>query len=218
MSYSLTYHLHSIRSQGECWYPFVDRWDKTVPSHHQEDCQAYHGPRQPVSDCADPATLLRTLKVFDSDPGLESKCGNWFQSIRMLTRTLDGNASFVIHLILLMKFIAAVLHSRESIWKWSRTSNVNAVCGLMKLAGNSLARRRSCVYWRVDLAQLHHQIDLVNIPVDDTIVIFDRYPFVVDSESADGWFPCINSLDPLERSRVDGLVSVLCCIDGQSSG
>jgi hypothetical protein len=42
-----------------------------------------------------------------------------------------------------MKFIAAVLHSNASIRKWSKTSNVNAVFGFLKLAGKSFDRRRS---------------------------------------------------------------------------
>ena len=57
--------------------------------------------------------------------------------------TSSGNASLLIWAILLIKFIAAVLHSRASRRKWSRTSNVNAIAGHWKLAGKSLAWR-SC--------------------------------------------------------------------------
>lgn len=65
------------------------------------------------------------------------------RSVGKRTGTFDGNASLVTRWILVMKFIAAVLHSNASIRKWSKTSNVNAVFGFLKLAGKSFDRRRS---------------------------------------------------------------------------
>ena len=85
--------------------------------------------------------------------------------MQLLTGTWDGKDSFVIRWILLMKFIVAVVHSSASIWKWSRTSNVNMVCGILKLARKSFARRSSCTYWSNDLVQLHHQTEHLDLTI-----------------------------------------------------
>ena len=99
--------------------------------------------------------------------------GTIIQWIGMLTGTWDRNASLVMRWILLMKFIADVLHSSASIWKWSRTSKVNTVWGFLKLAGKSLTRSRSWTYWSNDLAQWHHRTERLKIPVDDTTIRLD---------------------------------------------
>ena len=69
--------------------------------------------------------------------------------------------------------MAAVLHSRASTRKWSSTSNVNTVCGFLKLAGKSLARMRFRANWSDDLMQWHQRTDRLNIPLDDTTTSFD---------------------------------------------
>ena len=95
----------------------MDRQGKTALSYHLVVRPTDRGLRPPLSDCGDHAILSRPLKVPDSDPRLDCQCRNMFRLIGKPTGTLDGNASFVIRLILLMKLIAAVLHSRESIRK-----------------------------------------------------------------------------------------------------
>jgi len=100
---------------------------------------------RPIVDYASPYLIVKipplsqhSQKFLITILDLTVNVGMMFRLIGQLTGTLDGNALFVIRPILLMKFIAAVLHSRESIQKWSRTSNVNAVLGFFKLAGKSL--------------------------------------------------------------------------------
>ena len=181
---------------------------------------------RPIVDYASPYLVVKILPLSQHSQkfsimilGLTVNVGMMFRLIRQLTGTLDGNALFVIRLILLMKFIAAVLHSRESIRKWSRTSNVNAVLGFFQLAGKSLARRRSWAYWRGDLAPWHHRIECVKIPVDDTMIRVDHGPVCcVDSESSKGWCSYSNSSDLSEISRMGKSISVLWGIDGQLSG
>ena len=95
------------------------------------------------------------------------------QWIGMLTGTWDGNASLVMHWILLLKFIADVLHSSALIQKWSRTSKVDTVWGFLKQAGKSLTQSRSWTYWSNDLVQWHHQTERLKIPVDDTTIRLD---------------------------------------------
>ena len=104
------------------------------------------------------------------------------QMVIQPTGTQDGNASSVIHPILLMKFIAAILHSKESTQKWSRTSNVNRVWGFLKLAGNSLAQMKCWMHLSDDLTQWHHRNEHLKIPVEDTMISFDwDWKFVPDS-------------------------------------
>ena len=118
-----------------------------------------------------------------------------------------------------MKFIGAVLHSSASTQKWSRTSNVNAVFGFLKLAGKSFARRRSWTYWSGDLAQWHHRTERVKIPVDETMVRLDRDPkFVIDSEGSEGWYLSGRSSPSSDRSSSNIIwVSVLGGMEPQSS-
>jgi hypothetical protein len=72
----------------------------------------------------------------------------------------------------LIKFNAAVLHSRASRRKWLRTSNVNAVTGHLKLAGKSFARM-SWTYSSGALVHRHHCIDCWKIPEDVTMIRLD---------------------------------------------
>ena len=99
------------------------------------------------------------------------------QMIIRLTGTWDGNASSVICPILLMKFIAAILHSKESTRKWSRTSNVNRVWGFF-----SLAWMKCWMHLSNDLTQWHYRNELLKILVEDTMISFDwDWKFVPDS-------------------------------------
>ena len=117
----LTCHLLSILSHGGYWYPSAGRRGKTMPNHHGSDCPVNHGLHQPWSDYPDHATLARPVAIPCSNPGHDNQCRNMFRCIRRLTRTWDRNALLVIWQILLMKFIAAILHSSELTLKWSRT-------------------------------------------------------------------------------------------------
>ena len=92
--------------------------------------------------------------------------------LEILTGTLDGNASFVIHWILLIKFMVDILHSRASSWKWFRTSNVNMVLGFLKLARKSFAWR-SWMYWSNNFMQWYHLTEHLKILTDDTMIRLD---------------------------------------------
>ena len=110
------------------------------------------------------------------------------QNLGVHTGTLSGNASLVNREILLMKFIAAVLHSRASMRKWSRTSNVNAVDGCSKLAGKSLDQI-SWIYGSREFAQWHHWMERLNIPVDVTTIRLDLILRSVKSWDCDAAIP-----------------------------
>ena len=116
----------------------------------------------------------------------------------MLTGTWDRNASLVMRWILLMKFIADVLHSSASIRKWSRTSKVNTVWGFLKLAGKSLTQSRSWTYWSDDLVQWHHRMERLKIPVDDTTIRLDRDQNCVLQPSV-GWVSNVSHIRCLHR-------------------
>jgi hypothetical protein len=123
-------------------------------------------------DYEDLSTLGTPSGVRDTGPISYPEDGCTAIEFRIHTGTFPGNASLLIRTILLIKFIAAVLHSRASRWKWSSTSKVNAVEGCIKLAGKSLARR-SCTYGSGALAHRHHFIERLNIPVDETMIRLD---------------------------------------------
>jgi len=148
-----TCHRLSIRFPEVCWYQSVGKRGRIVQDHHQQGHQVYHEQIQHVFDYANPATLWRLWVALDSDPAQHNQSVNFIRWIGQLTGTRDGNASSVILAILFIKFIAAVLDSSASSRKLSRTSNVNAVLGFLKIAGKSFARRRSWTYWSADLAQ-----------------------------------------------------------------
>ena len=126
-----------------------------------------------------------------------------------------GNASLLIRTSLLMKFIAAVLHSRASMRKWSRTSKVNAVDGRLKLAGKSF-ECRSWMYGCAVLAHLHHITQHFKIPVDDTMIRLD----FIGIRSPDPWYSNISSLSSLssDKSRLtSAYTSSMCGLPGVHS-
>ena len=218
----LTCHRLSIRFPEVCWYQSVGMRGRIVQDHHQQAHQVYHEQTQPAFDYADPATLWTLWVARDSDPAQHDQSGNVIRWIGQLTGTRDGNASSVILEILFIKFIADVLQSSASSRKWSRTSKVNAVLGFLKLAGKSFARRRSSTYWSADLAQWHHRIDRLKIPVDDTMISLDRDPkCVVDPELPEGWCPSGKWSSQSSSASSDTSGSNIIWfsgIDGQSSG
>ena len=138
----------------------------------------------------------------------------------MVVWLTDGNASSVIHPILLMKFIAAILHSKESTWKWSRTSNVNRVWGFLKLARNSLAWMKCWSHSSDDLTQWHHQNEHLKIPVEDTTISSNwDQKFVPDSCVYVGLDWLTRSSISSNISRLDGLLtSTLSGMEEQLSG
>ena len=81
------------------------------------------------------------------------------------TGTVSGKISFVRRVSLLIKFKADVLHSNASRRKWSRTSNVNTVLGLVNVAGKRLDRN-NCMYLSGAFGHLHHFTERLSIPVD----------------------------------------------------
>ena len=119
------------------------------------------------------------------------------QMVVWLTGTRDGNASSVICLILLMKLITAVLHSKESTRKWSRTSNVNRVWGFLKLARNSLAWMKCWTHSSDNLTQWHHWNECLKILVEDTMISFDWDQKLSISSN-------ISRLDGLSTSTLSG--------------
>ena len=138
----------------------------------------------------------------------------------MVVWLTDGNASSVIHPILLMKFIAAILHSKESTWKWSRTSNVNRVWGFLKLARNSLAWMKCWSHSSDDLTQWHHRNEHLKIPVEDTTISSNwDQKFVPDSCVYVGLDWLTRSSISSNISRLDGLsTSTLSGMEEQLSG
>ena len=220
-----TCHQLSIRFPGVCWCLSAGRQGRIRQDHHQQEHQVYHGQIQLEFDYANPSTLWKLWVAPNNDPTQHDMSRRCIRRIGQRTGTRDGNASSVILRILLIKFIATVLHSSASSRKWSRTSNVNAVLGFLKLAGKSFARSRSWTYWSDDLAQWHHQIQRLKTPVDDTIMSFDWCPrCAVDPEVSECWWLSAgySSNNSSASSDISGLnsiwVSAFGGMEGQSSG
>jgi hypothetical protein len=68
----------------------------------------------PEFDCKDHATPLKHRVALYTGPESDGKDNVIIQWIGIFTGTHDGKVSFVIHLILLIKFIATVLHFSAS--------------------------------------------------------------------------------------------------------
>jgi hypothetical protein len=88
-----------------------------VPDRHQRVYPAYRERLWHKYDCEDPATLWQPEAIHGSGPVTHDQCSNSVQYIGRRTGTRDGNTLLVIRRILLIKFIAAVLHSSESTMK-----------------------------------------------------------------------------------------------------